>query len=952
MRDTGPELAQFIDLNTLRSLLDSLCRSIGITTVIRDLHGRTFMESNSWSVCRDFFRKNPMTFDACGECDSRLASGLDEGNPWVITTCPNGLVEAAAPVMVRGRRIATVFVGPFSPRPADIEARREQGRSHGFDENAFLAALEEVPVMPETKVRDILTHVVLLVEQLGNMRMNALREREVDQRHREEETYYRDFADSLPVVVFEADLEGRLTFVNRAGSETFGVTSDDLPSGLSVFQMLAPGEQERAVTRLQAIVRGEPIGACEYLARGTDGRLYPVLAHSIPLIRGGRTIGVRGVLFDISQRRQSEQALRDSEERYRLLFENASDAIVILDGDRAVDCNPAALRMYGCTREDIIHQHPSRFSASVQPDGRDAREKSGEMVLKAAPGVPQFFTWRACKLDGAPFEVEVSLSGFETAAGLRVMAVIRDVTERTTAARLLREGELRFRSFYDSNPEGVVLMDLEGRVLDANRAFRTMSGYTSREVKDRLFREFVPEDHQVEADKAIKSLRAGLLEHELLEMAFIRRDGTSVPVSFRGWLVTDEESHPRSLGAFVHDLTRERALAEEKSALERQIRETQKMEAIGTLAGGIAHDFNNILSGIIGFTELAMMDDASNPEGRQRGYLSRVLEASKRARDLVQQILQFSRRTEMPMGVISIKPIVKESIRLLRSTLPATIEIRQNVDAQLDRVVGDPTQIHQVIMNLCTNAYHAMRQGGGTLTIALENTPIQRPREFRSLKAVPGDYIRLSIADTGHGIEPQVLTRIFEPYFTTKKVSEGTGLGLSVTMGIVKNHDGLIEVESSVGQGTRFDVYFPLTEEKAPENEVPTRSLPPGNGEKVLIVDDEPFFLEVVRMYLESLGYQVTAKHSSLETLETFRGDPNGFDLVITDQTMPEMTGVQLAGEIRTFHKTIPIILCTGYSETVTEQSARYFGITGFLMKPVVCRDLAWAVHEALQQGR
>lgn len=1075
MNRCDPELARIIDLEKLRPLMDSLCRSVGISTAVMDLHGRIFIESNLRSICRDFFHKNPVTLAGCTESDSTLTHEMEEGRTYVLTTCRNGLNVAAAPVLVEGRHIANVTVGQFFLQPPDREIHREQAQCFGFDETAYLAAMAELQVVPEPKVLEILRHVVLVVELLGELGMNALREQENNQRLRESESRYRELADELPVVVFETDVEGRVTFINRSAQETLGYSMADLKQDFRAFQMLASSEQERAKSRFQSILQGGPTGAREYLARRKDDSKFPVLVHSRPLVREGVTVGLRGIVFDISERKQSElalrqreailqslfravpvglailqdrimrsvnqrlcdivgydakdllnqkaamiyesveqferagrelygelqkrgeayletrfrrrdgslcdvslygallepedpgagaafaiqditerkqaeRALRDSEERYRLLFESASDAIFIMDGDRFVDCNAATLRMYDCSREDLLGQHPSRLSTPVQPDGRESGEKAGELVAAAARGEPQFFEWRACRFDGTPFEAEVSLSPLDANGGLRILAVVRDVTEREKAAKLLRESESRFRSFYDSNPEGVVLMDLQGRVLGANKAFRAMSGFSVEEMNDRLFSEFVPEEFRGGAEGAIRSLRAGLMEHEFLQMAFIRRDGSTAPVSIRGWLITDEQSHPVSLGAFLRDLTRERCLAEEKAALETQIRETQKMEAIGTLAGGIAHDFNNILSGIIGFTELALMDEVSEPDGKRRGYLKRVLEAGKRAKDLVQQILQFSRRSETPMEAISIRPIIKESIRLLRSTLPTTIEIQQSIGADEDRIVGDPTQIHQVIMNLCTNAYHAMKSSGGVLTIGLEKVTLLRSMEFLSLKAVPGDYIRLSISDTGHGIDPQIFERVFEPYFTTKKLSEGTGLGLSVTMGIVKNHGGLIEVESTAGMGSRFSIYFPLTRENQTESAVLERSLPPGHGERVLIVDDEPFFLEVVKMYLETLGYLVVASHSSLRTLEIFKNNPEAFDLVITDQTMPEMTGVQLAAEIRKHHPTKPIILCTGYSETVTEQSAEHFGITRFLMKPVICRDLAWAVHDALRE--
>jgi CheY-like chemotaxis protein len=284
----------------------------------------------------------------------------------------------------------------------------------------------------------------------------------------------------------------------------------------------------------------------------------------------------------------------------------------------------------------------------------------------------------------------------------------------------------------------------------------------------------------------------------------------------------------------------------------------------------------------------------------------------------------------------------------MRSTLPSTITIQQEFHQQADRILGDPTQIHQVVMNLATNALHAMRESGGMLSISLSNVFLEVPRHFLSMSIEPGDYLHLQVSDTGCGMPQTVVERIFEPYFTTKKIDEGTGLGMAVVMGIIKSHKGLIEVASAVGKGTRFDIYLPLTAEETAAKENGYAPLPMGQGERVLLVDDEFLFLEVIKESLQLLGYEVTACSSSLYTLEVFASAPRDYDLLITDQTMPEMTGVQLIQKIRQLDKNLPTILCTGYSEVVSEQSAAYYGISQFLMKPVNTSDLAQAVITVL----
>ncbi|MGD9098595.1 MAG: response regulator, partial [Desulfobacterales bacterium] len=303
------------------------------------------------------------------------------------------------------------------------------------------------------------------------------------------------------------------------------------------------------------------------------------------------------------------------------------------------------------------------------------------------------------------------------------------------------------------------------------------------------------------------------------------------------------------------------------------------------------------------------------------------------------------------LAPLAVTPLLKEAVKLLRSTLPATIRVSAEFAAGRDTVVADATQLHQVIMNLGTNAFQAMRATGGTLTFTLENQRLAETRYAMALSIPPGDYVKITIADTGPGIPDALLERIFEPYFTTKEKQEGTGLGLAVTFGIVKNMNGLIEVEENAPGMTRFAVYLPLVRNGGTEGTEPSARLPRGRNQKILCVDDEAVFLEVVQKHLEGLGYRAAASQSSVEARDRLLAEPDAFDLIITDQTMPELTGVQLAAEIRKRNPTVPIILCTGYSEAVTAQTARQLGINALIMKPVTRKELAKTVHQALQQG-
>ena len=385
--------------------------------------------------------------------------------------------------------------------------------------------------------------------------------------------------------------------------------------------------------------------------------------------------------------------------------------------------------------------------------------------------------------------------------------------------------------------------------------------------------------------------------------------------------------------------TRERELAEA------QLRQAQKMEALGTLTGGIAHDFNNILAAVIGFTEIAR--DRTPGDSRVQRQLSRILEAGIRGRDLVRHMLQFSRQTEQEKKVLPLSSVVKETIKLLRASIPSTISMRTQVKSESGCVFADPVQMQQVIMNLCTNAAHAMGERGGTLDVELSDF-IVSSSNAHWLRMNLGPYLRLTVRDTGSGISPENLDKIFDPFFTTKKAGEGTGLGLSVVDGIVKQHEGYIMVESEPGKGSSFSVCLPKV---AGEPAEPTaEEMVPTGHERILFVDDEEALAEMGQELLEDLGYTVTVKGSSAEALSAIRAYPSAYDLVITDQTMPEMTGVELAKEVLALRPDMPIILCTGFSHVVDANQAKEVGIRGFATKPLTKKEIARIIRQALDR--
>jgi PAS domain S-box-containing protein len=483
--------------------------------------------------------------------------------------------------------------------------------------------------------------------------------------------------------------------------------------------------------------------------------------------------------------------------------------------------------------------------------------------------------------------------------------------------------------------EAIIIIGLDRKVQFANPAITR--------IIDRPVDELIGESPHLENTNMINSEEIW----EILEkgqtwngcVTGAKKDSSTFSMDMTITPVRSEAGKINCFLAIGKDITRE-------LMIDAQLRQSQKMEAIGTLAGGIAHDFNNILAAIMGYTELTI-GKLKQPELQH--YLEQILRAGERARNLVTQILAFSLKGDKEVKPADISLLIRENLKLLRATIPSTIEIRSDIEPEVAKVLADPTQLHQVVMNLCTNAAHAMREKGGTLEVGLSNAEIT-PEMLPLLPDLkPGPYVKLRVDDTGTGIAPDIMGKIFDPFFTTKERGKGTGLGLSVVYGIVKEYGGAVAVQSELGKGSTFSTYLPAIERSGELTGEPSGPIP-GGSERIIFIDDEDTLAEMGRDMLEGLGYEVIAETSSAGALEIFRAQPDRFDLVITDMTMPGMTGKELATELLKIRPDIPIILCTGFSEIITEEEAGVMGIREFAMKPLDLRSIAELIRKALEK--
>ncbi len=518
---------------------------------------------------------------------------------------------------------------------------------------------------------------------------------------------------------------------------------------------------------------------------------------------------------------------------------------------------------------------------------------------------------------------------------LIIISLITNILRRKQAEDALREGEEKYRDLVENIIDVIYAVDHKGVITYVSPSVISMLGYQPEEIQGRPFFDFIHPEDLPRVNEIFREVLVGKIEPS--EYRILRKSGATLWIRSSSRPIY-EGKQPVGLRGVLVDITESRLLQD-------QLRQAQKMEAIGTLAGGVAHDFNNILGIIVGNTELAMDDVPDwNPAHHN---LEEVRKACLRARDMVRQILAFSRHTDQKLDAVNINPIIRESLRLIRSSIPTTIDIRQNIPRDTGIIKADPTQINQILINLCTNAAHAMGDNGGVLEVGLENAELNEETVTRYPNLSPGRYVRLWVKDTGHGIEPDHLERIFDPYFTTKDVDEGTGMGLAVVHGIVKNHDGAIRAWSEPGKGTTFEVLFPIVGGDVEPRKKTYEPIPKGN-KRILFVDDERLMTETVKTMLERLGYHVNAKMSSVDALDLFREDPHSFDLVITDMTMPKMTGDQLTKALLQIRADMPIILCTGHSNRIDEEKAMELGVRAFVLKPIVVREMAEAIRRVL----
>lgn len=792
---------------------------------------------------------------------------------------------------------------------------------------------------------------------------------------RESEKRLLQIIDFLPDEILVIDRQGRVIAWNRNMEELTGVASEDM-IGKGNYEYSIPlygrrqpilidlvfmsDEELKSKTQYASLKR---IDDCLYAEGDVQvrGKTRSQWAIARPLYDSmGNVVGAIESVRDVTERKQAKDLLVKANKQLEDIIEFLPDATLIVNSERKIIAwNHAMEEMTGVAKTEVLGED---HSAVTIPFYGHRRQYIIDYILDEDEELLSKYAWFEHKGNtynaeafapslyggkGAHIWVAASPMYDDQGRMIAVIESIRDITDRRQAEDALRCSEANYRMVIENIQDVLYRSDADGRLLMVSPSALKLFGYTSLEE---CLGKPIAETFYYQPEKRSEFFEL-IKQHGKVtnyEVELKRVDGTPVMVEASCNAYYDEAGNFAGVEGVFRDISARKQAEQERKKLEEQLIQVQKMEAIGTLAGGIAHDFNNILSGIMGYTELSMSMVKEQPRVYQ--HMEQVMAAAKRAGDLVKQILTFCRKAQQETRPIAMAPIIQEVVRFMRASLPSSIELKLSIEAESDVIMADASQLHQVLVNLCTNAGHAMKEQGGVLDICLKEISIDSYSLLPHALTNAEHYLELTVRDTGKGIEPENLPRIFEPYFTTKGAGEGTGLGLALVHGIVKSHGGDIRVYSEVGKGTIFRIYLPLLEQGTDHEEQIDQGIPTGSGQCILLVDDEEMLAELDRAMLEELGYSVITETDPLKALETFKNNADRIELVITDKTMPHMGGFELVRQIRQVRSDMTVILYSGFQEIEDIEKSRALGINQLLPKPFNMVDLANAVHGALRK--
>jgi PAS domain S-box-containing protein len=728
----------------------------------------------------------------------------------------------------------------------------------------------------------------------------------------------------LPEAVYETDVNFNITYANKSALKMFGYSRLDIARKLNAVLFFVEEEKERIQKNRIKQLRKEKIGALEYLARRKDGSTFPALIHSSLIEENGETIGTRGLVFDISSFKESENRLAKTEEKFLDMFNMLQDGIIYFSSNgKVLAVNKAFQKMFDVRLEDVVGKRFIELSQKVL---------NTEALQALLPRIKKIYSYGKTQQNIFKFKSKViEFSYIRNTKSGYVTGVMKDVSDRKS-----------YEDIFNTISEAIYILDKNGIFIDVNHGAEVMYGMDRNELIGKTPLDVAAKGKN-NLGKLSKRLKEVYEKGETAQFNFwgVRKNGEE----FIKEVIVKRNDYfgAKALIATARDIS-ERVKAEmEKLKLEAHLRDTQKTETIGALASGIAHDFNNVLAPMMGFTELALLKLSQNEDVTDD--LQKVLQSTIRAKGMVQQILLFGKGSEKEKRTLSLQRVVREALRLLKTSIPKSVKIDFDIDETCPDIVADGTQIHQLIVNLCTNSWQSIEESG-TITIRLSKVKKEELKNDVLSKFKYQTYALLSVEDNGCGMSEDVKEKIFDLFFSAK--SNGTGLGLSVVRRIVRNHEGEIIVNSKLGRGTEFNVYLPVGEEKPKKENI---ALPEENcrgDETIMVVDDEPDILELSKKLLENCGYTAITFQESKEAVKAFRKESGKYSLLLSDLTMPDVSGLDLAKVVHQLKPKLPIIIMTGYGENITEQEKKDLGIKKIISKPVPANLLTQTIRKAL----
>lgn len=757
------------------------------------------------------------------------------------------------------------------------------------------------------------------------------------------EARFQEFIDLLPEILFEFNVNGELKFVNNIGFEKFQYSRQDLEQGLEILNMIAPQDRARASENIARIIAGEKIGLNEYTALAKDGSRFPVVLHSSPIIEEGRLTGLRGVAIDISHLKAAEAAIRESEAKYStfsrnfkgIIFQGGMDFVPIFIHGRLEEIT-------GYTEQELTGRR-LKWSQIIHPEDFAAISQDAKRLI-TEPNISLEREYRIICRDGSIKWIHEIIQN-NSEDGIRpsyVQGTLLDITKRKFAEEALRLSQEEYEDLYDNAPDMFLSIDSNSQVIiKCNRMAAAKLGYEKEELIGRSVIDLYHPDYREKAKTVTQEFDSSG-ETRNIETKVCRKDGSAMDVMLDSTAVRDETGRIVVSRSSFRDITKLKKTEEEKSRLERQFIQAQKMEAVGTLAGGIAHDFNNILMAISGYVSLMVLDlDKAHPHYK---YVSRIQQQTESASDLTRHLLGFARGGKYEAKATDINALLMEATEIFGRT-KKEISLHTDFGGDLWLAEVDRAQVEQVLLNLFVNAWQAMPEGGDvylqTENVVLDDSYI-KPYHFQ-----PGRYVKISVTDTGIGMDSDVRERVFEPFFSTKEKSRGTGLGLASAYGIVKNHGGLIDVYSEKNIGTTFNVYLPASEGIS-ISEFENGGQITGGVETILLVDDEPAILDVGQELLERLGYKVITAQSGRDALQIFEINKGRIDLVILDLIMPGMGGGPTFDRLKSISPEVKVILSSGYSINGLASEILNSGCKGFIQKPFTLNEISLRIRQAI----